>query len=875
MSGYRDVTLGERIFSKINENAYLQKLYHKILFNYSKRLLNLDELEEEPINIKDALVFADILSKSCNTDLADIHKTRAQEIVALLHSMYPDNEDVKYYLGSILSNTGNYIGFNRLTPDFISPSILQQISDRFNMDYLSISSNDGAHFFPAQKEIFDGLSKQYLSYSTPPSMGKSFIIREFIKKNITEGVQKNFVILLPTRALINETVSELIESLTTLLTERDYRIITSTGSIALEKKHNYIFVLTPERMLSILIAHPNIPVDYVFVDEAHKISSEDKRSAFYFKVIGKIEEQNKNAHFIFASPNIPNPNIYLSVLLDEIDHKQTDDSAIACKYSPVTQLKYVIDLYERNIRIYDSYSKKFINFAYIKWQYNLSDVISEIGNSSHNIVYCNSKNDCVQFAIDYAKTKKGTGDSDLRDFAKSIRNDVHKDYYLANLVEKGVAYHIGYLPANIRLQLENFYRKGLIKTIFCTSTLLEGVNLPAENLFITSHKKGLKKFSEVDFKNLIGRVGRVKYNLYGNVFIVRLQKDDRDGDLQKIESLLKNDVPAQKLSIEKELKKTQKEHIIATLLSGNIEIVKKPVDQSKNNYDLMRKIMLILVSDIVNEKNSRVKREFKPFLTPETEAKIRKLFSVPFKKPEDDINVSTDQIQNIKMLIQNGLTYPEITDPQKGPDYNETLDFLCKLADALKWRVYESDTLGFTKGADYPKLKWYAVLLIQWMQGYGLSYILNQSIKYFKKYKREVRVLNRQEIFDDLLKHKNIVIADTLEAIEEVLLFRLSNYFLKFSQEYKIQHPNEPFFNNWYEFIEYGTTNRLRIILQRSGFHRESTEYIRKNIAKFVVGTPDEPKLLKNELLNCSNELVQHDVNEIQYNVPELFIDGE
>ena len=93
---------------------------------------------------------------------------------------------------------------------------------------------------------------------------------------------------------------------------------------------------------------------------------------------------------------------------------------------------------------------------------------------------------------------------------------------------RGVAYHIGYLPANIRIQLEDYYREGLIKTMFCTSTLLEGVNLPAENLFITSYKKGLSSFSEVDFKNLVGRVGRAKYNLYGNVFIVRLQRQERE-----------------------------------------------------------------------------------------------------------------------------------------------------------------------------------------------------------------------------------------------------------------------------------------------------------------------------------------------------------
>ena len=121
--------------------------------------------------------------------------------------------------------------------------------------------------------------------------------------------------------------------------------------------------------------------------------------------------------------------------------------------------------------------------------------------------------------------------------------------------------------------------------------------------------------------------------------------------------------------------------------------------------------------------------------------------------------------------------------------------------------------------------------------------------------------------------HKNIVIADTLEAVEEVLLFRLSNYFLKFSEEYKRQHLGEPFTNDWHEFIEYGTTHKLRILLQRSGFLRDSTDYIQRHADVYVRGTPDNPKLLKQALLRSPNELVRHDAEEVQYNVPEIFID--
>ena len=75
-------------------------------------------------------------------------------------------------------------------------------------------------------------------------------------------------------------------------------------------------------------------------------------------------------------------------------------------------------------------------------QYSLSEVIARIGDKRHNIVYCKSKNDAIQFVRDYADTQKPIGDKKLQTFAKAIRRDVHKEYYLAELVERGVAYRI-------------------------------------------------------------------------------------------------------------------------------------------------------------------------------------------------------------------------------------------------------------------------------------------------------------------------------------------------------------------------------------------------------------------------------------------------
>ncbi|MHC9889091.1 helicase-related protein [Corynebacterium diphtheriae] len=138
-------------------------------------------------------------------------------------------------------------------------------------------------------------------------------------------------------------------------------------------------------------------------------------------------------------------------------------------------------------------------------------------------------------------------DKDLDALAKDIKRDVHEDYYLGGLIRRGVSYHIGYLPPAIRERIEDLFREGKISTLFCTSTLLEGVNLPADNLVITTNKLGRAGMTAVDFKNLIGRVGRIEFNLYGNVFII---VGDQLASEQKAKELLQANVPAQKLSVQ-------------------------------------------------------------------------------------------------------------------------------------------------------------------------------------------------------------------------------------------------------------------------------------------------------------------------------------
>ncbi|MDU7029383.1 hypothetical protein [Robinsoniella peoriensis] len=287
---------------------------------------------------------------------------------------------------------------------------------------------------------------------------------------------------------------------------------------------------------------------------------------------------------------------------------------------------------------------------------------------------------------------------------------------------------------------------------------------------------------------------------------------------------------------------------------------------------MMRKFGLILLRDIMEDRDSFVRREFSDFLSPAEEDGIREKFQGVPTLPDDDINTSVDQTKKLIIAIKEGLSFPQC--PNGKFDYSYVIGFLNELSKIFDWEIYEKSSLGKES-----LRKWYAVILCQWMEGTGLSYIMKKAIEYKRDHPDNFRVSAYEPptTYNDRSKeHRNVVFADTLEVIENVILFSISNYFLRFSNEYKKIHQVDEFENNWYEYVEFGTTNPLTILLQRNGFTREVATYIRNHQDEYVVHDGSTGKLkLRGTLLQCGNTSVESEAFDIKYNVPGLFVDEE
>ncbi len=877
-------SIRETLYDNLEKNDYLITIYERIIYNNLIDTLKLQN-EHEQYNPLHALQFADILSKASYVKNEDLYRQWGQEIAILTLNQYFDNKDVRNIVGNILSNLGNYQGIANKLPDYKHLNLKDKIFDELQKEVLKIPNENNKYFFINQKQIYDSLNHKYFSYSGKTSLGKTFIMLVKIKNEILKGIKKNYAIIVPSKSLINDIYRTAIDDFGDYLHEYNYKVITSASTPIVNEKSNYVFILTPERLLYLLMQKSSIIHD-LFIDEAHKISDTDIRSSFYYKVINMSLDLNPDAHIYFASPNIPNPEIYLNLISNKNLKSEYISNNIHTVYSPVNQVQYIINKTNNTISFYNQYTNNFVDLITLNEEIDYFQLIKSTifsNNNIQNLIYANKISDVQDLALEFSKNldyinPNERGYKELIELSEYIKKEIHQSIYLADLVKKGVAYHIGNLSTSVRLKIEKLYINNIIHTLFCTSTLIEGINLPADNLFILSYENGKKNFTSVEFKNLIGRVGRIKYNLYGNVFAVI----NDSSQINTFQDLIQKKIAKQKLSVTSSLKDEYKCFIVEKLKEGIVNF-DRPDFIPTGEFDIVRRYTLILLKDIIDNKDTLITNEFSTYLQGNVRNEINEQFSSFKEHIDDDINTSLDQVIRLNNAIEKGLEYPSLHSDTR---YDDIVNFLEQLCYIFNWDKYDKSLAGnINYYGEHPIIKRHAVALNKWLYGLTINEIINDSISYYSNPKNEMtlrfaKTKEEKEIepfpwykdvpYNDSKLHRNKLINDTLKEIERIILFKFSNYFHKFSSQYKKIKKIEHLKNDWYEYVEYGTTEGLVIFLQQVGFTREASLYIYRNSSIYISYENGETKL-KLTLLESDDESIASEAKMVFKNIQNIF----
>lgn len=349
----------------------------------------------------------------------------------------------------------------------------------FQSAFIENFKNDNIYFTEQQKEMNDIFNSQILNTSAfvaPTSYGKSMLLIDLISKINNKPV----CIIVPTKALLAQTKKRILKN-------KLKRKIITHPDMYIKSDKNFIAILTQERLLRLLEKNKTLYFDFVFVDEAHNLLDNDYRNRLLAITLAILKKRNTSSAFKFLTPFlIDTSNLKISLAEYNISEYKITESLKIDKFFCYNFKK------EKQLKIYDQFLNTFISQHKQTFTEDIDLIIKKQGTK--NIVYFNKPPDIENFAKKLTPHTSKTLSKKITKVCNEISEYLHKDYNLITCLKKGVVYHHGSVPDIIKLYIEKLFTdESEIKFIITSSTLLEGVNIPAEKLFMLDYKKGRKK----------------------------------------------------------------------------------------------------------------------------------------------------------------------------------------------------------------------------------------------------------------------------------------------------------------------------------------------------------------------------------------------
>lgn len=500
------------------------------LLKTATQLINKSELSNaDKIRLKDILCY-----------LSEWRKNHIDEA-----NRYPQLDFVLYNASRKLRTFG-YNRLNQFNSEVInSDNSLVEMKDNA-VDEL-YKTESGFVLDKAQKEVLEEFERagEKLFLSAPTSFGKTFLLKEIIYRH--KERYDNIAIVLPTVALLIE-VTEDIEDFNTRY-DLGYSLYNSVYK-DLDLTERNIFILTPERVLRLLAIKPDIKIDFFFFDEIYKID-EDVALSSEDDVSDKIEigndeykqdEQDHRAvafrlslYYLLKKCNacyLAGPFIELKSLKDGFN-KMLEKHYIATKeITFIPTLKNEIDFHGKTYK----YSSPFENYQESTSVSKSIDKLIYVANklqfskTNQAIVYClypaYTEKHAKEFSDNYIE--QSLCNEGIQMFIEHLKNNYSfsfggkkssfDNWDFVYALRNQIGIHNGKFPKYFQREIMRLFNEGAMSTLFCTSTIVEGVNTNAKTVVVYNNPSGKtnegKKFLLL---NINGRAGRYQHHFIGNI----------------------------------------------------------------------------------------------------------------------------------------------------------------------------------------------------------------------------------------------------------------------------------------------------------------------------------------------------------------------
>lgn len=650
------------------------------------------------------------------------------------------------------------------------------------------------------------LEEKALSISAPTSAGKSFVLGLSLVSKLKSSREQCIIYIVPTRALISEVSLRIRESL------REHGlddINVSTVPFPLNSEsidHSSVYVLTQERLINYLGYGNKVPkITYLIVDEAHEIQK-GKRGILLQSSIDLVIQKFPSVDILFASPLIKNPGYFFTIFNLMQDAKYFTETI-----SPVSQNIILISDVVRKPRNIDCsllargkivpLGVRNLNFdfrgskATQKALFSLS--ISK-ENKESVIIFSNGPADAESVAIELSKNNQGyIATSDVLLFIDFLKKEIHPEYPLIECLENGIGFHYGKMPSVVRSNVESLFKNEDIKYICCTSTLLQGVNLPAKHIVIENPKSGDDPMSRSDFLNLSGRAGRLLKEFHGNIWCIRpstWENKSFEGErLQEISSA-----------------------ISAIMVDGGISIKNMLATGSVNDSfkDETEMAFSKLYQDYVQKGASAIKEEYKNGNNETSlDDTIKCLSDLKINLPtsilEQNNSVRPDHLQNLYTTLLN----------ISNLDYYTPLHPYTKGAKGIMENIIDLFIQHF-KWKLSPRYKnTISHLAYEWMRGTSLNDLLAKRVAHVKKTTPDASISSS--------------IRDYISILDGDVRFKLVKYFCAFNDILSLVQTEKNIISGdlepYHVYLELGASDKTALNIMATGLSRFTALYLSKS----------------------------------------------
>lgn len=651
-----------------------------------------------------------------------------------------------------------------------------------------------------QKKVYDSyLENDAVSISAPTSSGKSFVLCNIVLEEIIK--RKSVVIyIVPTRALISQVENDIAE----LIRSNSLKKVSiSTVPLFLEELEECnVFIFTQERLHWFLMENSGVKIDTIVVDEAQKIE-DGYRGMLLQQKLEEVLASQDGIKVYFSSPFTSNPEVLLEGMSPHVQK-----SSVNTQFISVNQNLLYVTQVPGNTKLW-SISLCLPETVIVLGTVDLVDrpttekkkvvfLLNAIaGSDSGNIIYCNGAAEAENTALLLNNfLPEAPENTEINSLIQLVKKTIHPNYALATVLEKRVAFHYGNMPLLIRQEIERLFKSGVLRHLLCTSTLLEGVNLPAETIFIRKPKRGNNNpLNQSDFWNLAGRAGRWGKEFSGNIICISPQTWDIPPNPVKHKQKIVRAID----EIER-----KGDDLINYIEAGDS---RKSAEESPDLEFAFGYYYNRYIDGTLDEKN-----HFQERLTAVLSG-IRALISVPEYILKRNPGISPiaqqgllDYFESYEKNIAELLpAYPE--DENAFVEYTKLVGRIGKTISTYPPQLNQSR----------------AVLLINWMSGKPLSYIIKSSHASYRKKGNEKKTLS-------------VVIRDVMWDVENFARFRFARdsscyvdvlrYFLEVRGRDDLLK-RIPDLKLW---LEFGVSQKTHLSLLSLGLSRSSvielTEYV-------------------------------------------------